>query len=113
MSDDADVGEANSSTTWVARTTDETKGERAPIDETTCTLLLGFGRVRTAAQRHTADSTRTTTTYFAGADGTVLRPDTLCRSFRRAVKRSGLPPIRFHDLRYTSASLALAAGVPM
>jgi integrase len=26
---------------------------------------------------------------------------------------SGLPEIRLHDLRHTSASLALAAGVPM
>ena len=26
---------------------------------------------------------------------------------------AGLPPIRLHDLRHTSASLALAAGVPM
>jgi integrase-like protein len=50
---------------------------------------------------------------FGRPDGTVLRSDTLGRRFRRAVRVAGLPTIRFHDLRHTSASLALAAGIPM
>lgn len=29
------------------------------------------------------------------------------------IQLAGLPPIRLHDLRHTSASLALSAGVPM
>jgi len=33
--------------------------------------------------------------------------------FRRLAKEAGLPLIRLHNLRHTSASLALAAGVPM
>ncbi len=31
--------------------------------------------------------------------------------FKPLLKRAGLPDIRFHDLRHTSASLLLAAGV--
>ncbi len=31
----------------------------------------------------------------------------------RRVKASGLPRIRFHDLRHTFATLALQAGVPL
>jgi integrase len=31
--------------------------------------------------------------------------------FRKLVRRSGLPPIRLHDLRHGAATLALAAGV--
>ena len=33
------------------------------------------------------------------------------RDLGEVVGRSGLPPIRFHDLRHTYASLALRAGV--
>jgi integrase len=32
------------------------------------------------------------------------------RSFRPLLERAGLPRIRFHDLRHTSATLLLAAG---
>jgi len=35
----------------------------------------------------------------------------LIRHFKQAVKETGLPEIRFHDLRHTHASLLLAAGV--
>ncbi len=33
--------------------------------------------------------------------------------FVAAVRKSGQPPVRFHDLRHTSATLRLAAGVPL
>ena len=33
------------------------------------------------------------------------------RSWLPPRDRAGLPPIRFHDLRHTAASLALSAGV--
>lgn len=44
--------------------------------------------------------------------GQPLAPDTVSQAFVRRVKRSSVPPIRLHDLRHTSASVALAAGVP-
>ncbi len=40
--------------------------------------------------------------------GNVLR-----RSFRPLLERAGLPPIRFHDLRHTAATLMLSEGVPV
>ena len=33
------------------------------------------------------------------------------RSFKPLLKRAGLPPIRFHDLRHTAATLFLSKGV--
>ena len=34
-------------------------------------------------------------------------------AFKKLVKHSGLPRIRFHDLRHTHATLLLKAGVPI
>lgn len=39
-------------------------------------------------------------------------PNALGNRFRRAVKRSGLPSFRFHDLRHAFASSAALIGVP-
>ena len=43
--------------------------------------------------------------------GDVINPDWFSREFARQVKASGLPKIRFHDLRHSYATLALKAGV--
>lgn len=50
---------------------------------------------------------------FVAEDGTWIHPSSLSRSFKRLTKRAGLPVIRFHDLRHTYATTALAAGVPV
>jgi len=43
-------------------------------------------------------------------DGTVLEPDYVTSRFRRFLKEKGLPLIRFHDLRHSSASLLINNG---
>ena len=50
---------------------------------------------------------------FTREDGTALRPEFVTRHFARLSRRAGLPTIRLHDLRHTSASLALDAGVDL
>ena len=47
------------------------------------------------------------------SDGKSPAPDALSRAFRSALRTTNAPPIRFHDLRHTHATLALAAGVPL
>jgi integrase len=49
---------------------------------------------------------------WAWADGRPWRPDWVTHEWRHTVVASGLPDIRFHDLRHTWATLALAAGIP-
>ncbi|MBE7897217.1 site-specific integrase [Paenibacillus polymyxa] len=43
--------------------------------------------------------------------GKPVFPDTLTKMMRRKIKELELPPIRFHDLRHTSATLMLSIGV--
>ena len=47
---------------------------------------------------------------FTTGLGEALNPGQVSRHFERRVTASGLPPIRLHDLRHTSASLGLASG---
>jgi integrase len=48
---------------------------------------------------------------FLEPDGQPIHPDRFRKRFEHRVQRSGLPTIRFHDLRHTYATLALQAGV--
>ena len=48
---------------------------------------------------------------FCRVDGSRLDPDAVSGIFERLVRQSGLPRIRFHDLRHTHATLGLAAGI--
>lgn len=48
---------------------------------------------------------------MAEPDGSPIPPDRLTRQFDTELRKAGLPPIRFHDLRHTHATMALAAGV--
>ncbi len=49
---------------------------------------------------------------FTRDDGSLIHPDAFSTRWSRHLRDSGLPRIRFHDLRHTHASLALQAGVP-
>jgi integrase len=42
-----------------------------------------------------------------------VNPDRLSYAFRTLAPKIGLPRIRFHDLRHSCATAALAAGVPI
>ena len=48
---------------------------------------------------------------FPSGIGTPLLCGNLNRAFKAALRRAGLPEIRFHDLRYSCATLLLRQGV--
>ncbi len=50
---------------------------------------------------------------FATPTGTPLDGTNVTKQFKRLLAESGLEPMRFHDLRHSSASLLLAQGVEM
>lgn len=46
-------------------------------------------------------------------DGKPFNPSHASRSFSLRMKRYGLPPIRFHDLRHSNAALMIAQNAPL
>lgn len=46
-------------------------------------------------------------------DGKPIKPEALTRRFQSASKAAGLPVIRLHDVRHSSATLQLNEGVPV
>ncbi len=48
---------------------------------------------------------------FATEAGRAIHPNTLASRFRKLTAAAGVPPIRFHDLRHTCATLLLTEGV--
>ncbi len=48
---------------------------------------------------------------FTTSSGKPISPRNLVRHFKSVIETTGLPEIRFHDLRHTHASLLLIAGV--
>ena len=47
---------------------------------------------------------------FKNPNGVPYRPDSLTRSFKRALERHGLPQMRYHDLRHSTASILVDKG---
>jgi len=50
---------------------------------------------------------------FPSSVGTPLTASNIRRAFRKLLKASGLPIIRFHDLRHTAVSLMLNHSIPV
>ena len=50
---------------------------------------------------------------FTDADGGPVHPHAISQAFERIATRAPVPPIRFHDLRGTHATLLIKAGVPV
>lgn len=86
------------------------------------TIILGL-KVVSVLQAHQINQNRLITDVgedwvdldlvFASNMGTPVTASNLRRSFRKIINLSGLPKIRFHDLRHTAASLMLNNGIPI
>jgi hypothetical protein len=50
---------------------------------------------------------------FVRGDGLPINPNYATTRFRKLVQRTGLPPVRLHDLRHGAASLAHEAGADL
>lgn len=89
-------------------------GERTVALDEDAVQVLRLNREQKARNREAwgeawVESGRT----FTRENGEALRPSWVSEQFARLVAEAGLPPIRLHDLRHGTATLALAAGVDL
>lgn len=78
-------------------------------------LLLERWRRRQAAERMAADIGDWTESgrVFTAENGSPIRIDFIGDHFDVLVRRYGLPPVRFHDLRHCAATYLLASGADL
>ncbi|MGW2339071.1 tyrosine-type recombinase/integrase [Streptomyces sp. NPDC001661] len=67
----------------------------------------------TVLRRRQRATGRTTGLVFARADGTPPRPQQVLKDFQKTAARAGLRRIGLKDLRHGTATLMLAAGIPL
>lgn len=88
------------------------KGRRSVALDPTTVAAMRAHRVRQNEERLAfGPGYQDADLVFARADGSPEDPDAISQAFERLERRVGLPRIRFHDLRHTHATLALAAGI--
>ncbi|MCX5093843.1 site-specific integrase [Streptomyces sp. NBC_00365] len=79
-----------------------------------CVASLRAHRARQAKERQQADTNGIGSGYvFARPDGRPIEPATLTRHFNALLRHAHLRPIRFHDLRHSTATLLLEQGVEL
>jgi integrase len=81
------------------------------LDPDTAAILRSYRARRAAWQLRAGSAWPDTGLFFVRQDGRAWSPPGVSQAFRRLVARAALPPIRLHDLRHVSATVALAAGV--
>ena len=61
----------------------------------------------------TGDKWQENNLIFPSTIGTPMDLRKLLKDYKKIIKASGLPNIRFHDLRHTAATIMLLRGVPV
>ncbi len=84
----------------------KTSRRSVDIDPATEKVLAQWKRKQAAEGHPVGDSDA----MFTNRHGEPVNPESISQLFERKIERAGLPPIRFHDLRHTHASLLLADG---
>ena len=86
---------------------------RVDLDSGTTGVLLAHRLRQDEERRRNGFADPAHDLVFTWPDGTGYSPDYVSRQFKLLSKRAGVPIKRLHDLRHGSASLQLAAGVPI
>lgn len=87
--------------------------QRSPLLPAMVVSAIAAHLARQEAQRKNAGAAwKESGMLFTTTIGTMLDARNMLRSYYRLVQLSGLPKIRFHDLRHSAATILHVAGVP-
>ncbi|RZU31170.1 phage integrase family protein [Blastococcus saxobsidens] len=90
-------------------TKSDTSARTVSLDASTLEVLRAQRRRQAELRLQLGSAWVDTGLVFTKADGSALVPDSVSQRFDRLVIRSGLPPVRLHDLRHLAASLTYRA----
>jgi integrase len=81
------------------------------LGKTTLELLKSHWREQQILKAESKDSWHDQDLIFPSQTGNPNDKGNLSRRFKKLLEAAGLPPIRFHDLRHTAATLMLLQGI--
>lgn len=88
-------------------------GKRSlPLGSKTIEVLREHSEHQYAERIAAGDRWQENNLIFTSNIGSPIHPRNLLRDFKKLLRTAGLPPIRFHDLRHTAASLMLNNNIP-
>ncbi len=89
-------------------------GDRViPLGPTTVAALRAYVAMRERWQQVCGDDWPDTGLFFVRPDGSPWHPQTITDRFDHLVAKSGLPPVRLHDLRHCAATYLRHGGADM
>jgi integrase len=89
-------------------------GDRViPLGPTTVAALRAYVAMRERWQQVCGDDWPDTGLFFVRPDGHAWHPQTITDRFDHLVDKSGLPPVRLHDLRHCAATYLRHGGADM
>ncbi|MDK2894832.1 MAG: integrase [Moorella sp. (in: firmicutes)] len=89
----------------------ETSNRMIAVPTSVMELLKQYKAQQAEERLKVGDLWQGSNRLFTTWDGQPMHPDTISKWFPKFLRRYGLPPITFHGLRHTSATLLIAEGV--
>lgn len=83
------------------------------LDGKTIEILRQHGERQVAEAREFGDGYANHDLVFCRPDGQAFHPDVVSQTFKRHVRKAGVPAIPPHGMRHTHGTLLLLAGVPL
>ncbi|MEV0387905.1 site-specific integrase [Nonomuraea sp. NPDC050643] len=83
------------------------------LDDINTNLLQSWRKLQRAEQLAASEKWPDSDKIFTDESGRPLDPARLSDHFEWLIRRSGLPPVRLHDLRHCAATIMLASGADM
>lgn len=87
------------------KTKNETSRSTYPLNDIAIALLKSEKEKQIKMRAFYGKAYKDEGYVFTWEDGTSYNPDYITRKFQKVVKSSGMPKMRFHDLRHSTASI--------